>query len=121
MEADFDMANKIIIVSKVIKNSEAMHEIPTDYLWGRKEFSANKVGISIIILCDIWIQQMEDFILNSSDAHTCYHQMQHTEISMSFYSLKLCQTILAMLLTTIQRFHFYLRIWYGDSASYYSG
>ena len=45
---------------------------------------------------------ISDFVLNSDDAHTCCNQIKHMEISMSCQSLKVRQTILAVLLTTNQ-------------------
>ena len=86
----------------MVKKYEAMHELPTENTGGWKDCSTDEVGLLRLLLCGTQHKQRGYFILNSAEAHRCYNQMHHIEISMSRQSLKLYQTILDALLTTIQ-------------------
>ena len=81
MGADLKMV-KLLIVIRMIKNYEYMLELITENEGGQKDFSSDEVGLSRLILFDTQFQQRGDFILNSDDYHTCYDQIQNTDISM---------------------------------------
>ena len=106
----------------MIKRAEVMQELPTENAGWSKYCCSNHVSLSRILIYDTQHQLGGGgVILNLADAHTCYDLMKHTEISISWQSIKLRQTILAMLLTTTQQLYFHLRKWYIEYVSYYRG
>ena len=121
MEADFNMANKLMFGHRMMQHAEQTGQVPDECFGSRNGHDAQELGLARRVVADLSRQRRWPVAVASVDAQTCYDRIVHSVASICCQRWDVDPHPIIAMLSTIQRMKFHLRTGYSDSEAYYGG
>ena len=120
-EGDWNVAGRIYVTRKLMKQAEEYDLLPEEHLGGRK----NKKSIDGVITKRLFLDNSrltnKPAIILSTDAANCYDRMVHKFVCMICKKWGLEESVLKALLQPLQSAKHFTRTAYGDSTVCFTG
>jgi len=120
-EGDWNVAGRIYVTRKLMKQAEEHNLLPEEHLGGRK----NRKSIDGVITKRLFLDNSrllrKPAVILSTDAANCYDRMVHKFICMVCSKWGLEESVLRALLKPLQSAKHYTRTAYGDSHTCFTG
>jgi hypothetical protein len=117
MEADFNVANKIVFGQRMLDNTRIFDLIP-DEIYSERNRLAEDGTLTKIIFYDIVRQSRRPAGIAAVDVDNCYNRIAHPIALMVFQAMGVPVNATVLMLSTIQDMKFFLRTGYGNSTEF---
>lgn len=120
MEADFNFFNGLMFTKRMMHQVEAKDWIPLECYGSRKNYEAIDVAVNRCLIGDLLQQKCIPGVVASVNAETCYDQITHAAGSLCVQKWNVDPNAVIAMLLPIQHMKYFLRIAFGDSATFFS-
>jgi hypothetical protein len=119
MEADFNLASKIIYGQRMLHAARIYQLMPGE-IYIEKNRLADDGSLVKVLFYDIIRQTQRSAGISAVDANNCYDCIRHPIASLIFQALGIKKTACPLTFKIIQDMKFYLRTGFGDSKEFTS-